>query len=105
RRRVNERAVHARPAVAAAQFAVDADGFAGLGGKPGEVGPGELELRGVAPGGLGPGDLRPLELEVLERWQLPQLHARLHFRFRERRPEHVQGARPELRAAELVAAA
>src|SRR5207253_4583894 len=105
RRGVDEGAVHPRAAVAAAQLAVDADGVAGLRGEAREVGPGQLELGGVAPGGDLPGDLRPAELEVFEDGQIPDAGARLDLRAGERRPEHVQTARAELRGPELVAAA
>ena len=102
---VNEGAIHPWPAVAAAQFALDADDLAGLRLEVGEVRPGQLELGGPAPRRLVGGDLGSLQLEVLEGRQVTDGQPGLDLGLRERRPEHVQGAGAERGSTELVASA
>jgi hypothetical protein len=88
-------------AVAATEFAFDADDLSGFGSEIREVGPGELEFSSVAPGRFRSGDLGSLELEVFEGRQIADAHAGFYFRLRERRPEHVERSRPELSATQL----
>src|SRR5207253_9860261 len=67
-RGVDKRAICSWSAVTAAQLALNADDFPGLGLEVGKVGPGQPELGGPAPRRSFSGDFGSPKLEVLERW-------------------------------------